>query len=178
MRRDTLPMLICLALICLALTACGQESETVVASPQEPDSHTVGHYCGMTLKEHPGPKGQLLLKRTHGPLWFTSVRDALTYIDQDLPNEGEIAGFWVNDMAKGTWETPAPGSWIEAAKAWYVLGSSKTAAMGGGEAVPFEERKDAEVFAKEFGGRVRHYGAARGAIAKALSDESQSGGAL
>jgi copper chaperone NosL len=65
------------------------------------------------------------------------VRDALIYVDQDLPSENEIAGFWVNDMAQGTWERPAPGSWIEADKAWHVVGSSKTAAMGGGESVPF-----------------------------------------
>jgi copper chaperone NosL len=165
-------------LTCLALTACGEENETIVASPQEPDSHAVGYYCRMTLSEHPGPKGQLLLKGAANPLWFSSVRDALTYVEQDLPNESDIAGFWVNDMAQGTWEKPGPGSWIEAAKAWYVLGSGKTAAMDGGEAVPFKERADAEAFAKEFGGRIGDYNAARGEVAKALSGGAESGGVL
>ena len=98
--------------MCLALTACGEESKAVAALPREPDSHVVGYYCRMTLSEHSGPKGQLLLKGATDPLWFTSVRDALIYVDQDLPSENEIAGFWVNDMGQGTWEKPAPGSWI------------------------------------------------------------------
>ena len=174
MSRDTFFVL----MTCLALTACGQEGEPIIASPREPDSHAVGYYCRMTLSEHPGPKGQLLLKDAANPLWFSSVRDALTYVEQDLPNEGEIAGFWVNDMAQGTWEKPAPGSWVEAAKVWYVLGSKKTAAMGGGEAVPFKERTAAEAFAKEFGGRIGDYGAARDEVARALSGGNSSGGTL
>jgi len=165
-------------LLCAALAACDQNGEAVIASPREPDSHAVGYYCRMTLTEHPGPKGQLLLKDSADPLWFSSVRDALIYIEQDLTNESEVAGFWVNDMAQGTWEKPAPGSWIEAPKAWYVLGGGKTAAMGGGEAVPFKEQAQAEAFAAEFGGRTGDYSAARREIAKALAGGSESGGAL
>jgi copper chaperone NosL len=162
-------------LMCLALTACGEESKAVAALPREPDSHVVGYYCRMTLSEHSGPKGQLLLKGATDPLWFTSVRDALIYVDQDLPSEHEIAGFWVNDMALGTWERPAPGSWIDADKAWYVVGSSKTAAMGGGEAVPFKARADAETFAKTYGGRVGDYALARGQVAEELTGEASGG---
>ena len=55
--------------------------------------HAIGYYCHMTLKEHVGPKGQILLNGSTVPLWFTSVRDALTYAQQDL-NESELAGFW------------------------------------------------------------------------------------
>lgn len=162
--------------MCLALTACREEGDTVAVSPREPDSHAVGYYCRMALKEHPGPKGQLLLKGAGDPLWFSSVRDALIYVDQDLPSESEIAGFWVNDMAQGTWETPAPGSWIEADKAWYVVGSSKTAAMGGGEAVPFKAHADAVTFAETYGGRVGDYMLARQETAKALAGGEARGG--
>jgi copper chaperone NosL len=165
-------------LTCAALAACDQNSEAVVAFPREPDSHVTGYYCRMTLSEHPGPKGQLLLKGSADPLWFSSVRDALTYIEQDLTSESAIAGFWVNDMAQGTWEKPAPGSWIGATSAWYVLGSGKTASMGGGEAVPFKERAQAEAFVREFGGSTGDYRAARREVAKALAGGVESGGGL
>jgi copper chaperone NosL len=54
--------------MCLALAAYGEESNPAAALPREPDSHAVGYYCRMTLSEHPGPKGQLLLKGATYPL--------------------------------------------------------------------------------------------------------------
>jgi len=144
----------------LILSGCGESTVAVAPQPREPDSHAIGHYCRMTLTEHVGPKGQILLKGWDEPLWFTSVHDAFTYVAQDLVNENEIAGFWVNDMGQGTWEKPAPGSWIEAKSAFYVVESQKSAAMGGREAVPFKERARAQAFAKEFGGRIVDYGEA------------------
>ena len=149
----------------LLVAGCGETTVAVAPQPREPDSHAIGYYCHMMLKEHAGPKGQILLKGSSVPLWFTSVRDALTYVDQDL-NESELAGFWVNDMGQGSWEQPAPGSWIEAKSAVYVLGSSKAAAMGGNEAVPFKKRDEAETFAREFGGRISDYAAALKYIAE------------
>jgi len=144
----------------LILSGCGESTVAVAPQPREPDSHAIGHYCRMTLTEHVGPKGQLLLKGWQKPLWFTSVHDAFVYVAQDLVNEREIAGFWVNDMGQGTWEKPAPGSWIEAKSAFYVVESKKSASMGGSEAVPFKERARAQAFAKEFGGRIVDYGEA------------------
>lgn len=143
----------------LLVAGCGETTFAVAPQPREPNSHATGYYCHMTLKEHVGPKGQILLKGSPDPLWFTSVRDAFTYVEQDL-NESQLAGFWVNDMGQGSWEQPAPGSWIEAKSAVYVLASSKAAAMGGNEAVPFKKRDEAEAFAREFGGRLADYGAA------------------
>ena len=101
------------AILCLALAACGRGEEQL-ALPREPGPDAIGHICGMTLKEHQGPKGQVLPKGAQEPLWFSTVRDALTYVEQDIVSEREIAGFWVNDMALGTWEHPASGSWIDA----------------------------------------------------------------
>lgn len=149
----------------LLLAGCGESTVAVAPQPREPDSHAIGYYCHMTLKEHVGPKGQILLKGSSVPLWFTSVRDALTYVDQDL-NESELAGFWVNDMGQGSWEQPAPGSWIEGKAAVYVLASNKAAAMGGNEAVPFKKRDEAEAFVREFGGRIADYTAALKYIAE------------
>lgn len=145
----------------LALAGCDSGNGGAPATPVEPDAHAVGYYCGMSLAEHAGPKGQLLLNGAVAPFWFTSVRDALTYVGQDLVSEGEIAGFWVNDMGMGTWERPAAGSWIAANEALYVIGSNRTAAMGGVEIVPFKERGKAESFTQEFGGRIVDYAAVR-----------------
>jgi copper chaperone NosL len=151
--------------LCLLVAGCSESKVAVAPLPREPDSNAIGYYCHMTLKEHVGPKGQILLEGSIVPLWFTSVRDALTYAQQDL-NESELAGFWVNDMGQGSWEQPAPGSWIAAKSAVYVLASSKGAAMGGNEAVPFKKRDEAEAFAREFGGRIADYSAALKYIAE------------
>jgi copper chaperone NosL len=141
----------------LLVAGCGESDVAVAPRPREPDSHAIGHYCRMTLTEHVGPKGQILLKGWQKPLWFTSVHDAFVYVTQDLVNEREIAGFWVNDMGQGTWEKPAPGSWIDPKSAFYVVESQKSAAMGGNEAVPFKERAQAQAFTKEYGGRIVDY---------------------
>jgi copper chaperone NosL len=164
------------ALVCAVLAACSGGEQQTAAVPREPGSEATGYYCGMTLKEHQGPKGQILLKTTDAPLWFSSVRDAMTYVEQDLTSERDLAGFWVNDMAQGAWEAPAPGSWIDARTAWYVVGSKKTAAMGGSEAVPFKERTAAEAFARDYNGHVSDYLAARREVADAPAASADGGG--
>lgn len=155
----------------LALAACS-ETPTQVATPEEPGREATGFYCGMLITEHQGPKGQIQLASPLPRLWFSSVRDALTYAEQEVANEGEIAGFWVNDMSKGTWEKPAPGAWVEASKAFYVIGSKKASSMGGAEAVPFAVRTDAEAFATEFGGHVADYPTARREIISHTGDDT------
>lgn len=159
-----------------AVAGCSEEVAVGAAVPREPDSHATGYYCGMTLAEHTGSYGQLLLRGWDEPLWFSSARDALTYVSQDLASEEEIAGFWVNDMGAGPGERPAPGTWVEAKRAWYVVGSRKTATMGGLEVVPFKERTKAEDFAKESGGSVVAYAEARQEASAALVADGTSRG--
>lgn len=146
--------------LCLVAAGCDRSAETA-AVPREPEPGSLGFYCRMALSEHQGPKGQILLKGVKEPFWFSSVRDALTYVSQDIVSEREMSGFWVNDMAQGTWEKPAPGSWIDARTAWYVIGSKMSSGMGGGEAVPFKEKAAAAAFADRHGGRVSGYLEAR-----------------
>jgi copper chaperone NosL len=169
------PRLVILGLL-LLLGGCGESKVAVAPQPREPDSHAIGFYCRMTLTEHVGPKGQLLLKGWQEPLWFTSVHDAFIYVTQDLVNEREIAGFWVNDMGQGTWEQPAPGSWIDPKSAFYVVESRKSAAMGGNEAVPFKERAQAQAFAGNFGGRIMEYQEALALMAEAPPVLANEGG--
>ena len=148
----------------LLLGGCGPSSNEP-AQPREPGAGAIGFYCRMGLQEHQGPKGQILPRGWKDPLWFSSVRDALTYVEMDLVSEREMSGFWVNDMAQGSWEKPAPGSWIDAREAIYVVESRKSSGMGGSEAVPFKDREDAVRFASEHGGRIADYAEARRAIA-------------
>lgn len=155
--------------------ACGREAPTQ-AAPREPDGNAVGFYCRMGLKEHKGPKGQILPKGMSDPLWFSSVRDALSYVEMEIVSDQEIAGFWVNDMGEGSWEAPAPGAWVEASTAHYVVGSRKMSGMGGAEAVPFKARSAAEAFASVHGGRVVDYGAARREVAEIGAGEAGEGG--
>ena len=122
---------IILMIVALSLLgACGPQDEQI-ARPREPDANSIGFFCRMGLAEHTGPKGQILPKGWTDPLWFSSVRDALTYAEMEVVSEREMAGFWVNDMAQGTWERPAAGSWIAAQEAWYAIDSRKASGMGG-----------------------------------------------
>lgn len=162
-------------LVILALAGCGRGDEQI-AAPREPGPDAAGFFCGMTLKEHKGPKGQILPKGWKDPLWFSSVRDALTYVEQEIVSDREMAGFWVNDMGAGTWDVPAPGSWIEAKSAWYVVGSTRSSGMGGAEAVPFKERSAADTFVKAFGGQVADYATARRHTSQSAASDPGDGG--
>jgi copper chaperone NosL len=130
----------------------------------------------MSLSEHTGSYGQLLLAGWEEPLWFSSVRDALTYVGQDLVNANEIAGFWVNDMEADPLGKPDPGTWIDAKSAWYVVGSRKRAVMGGFDVVPFKDRDQADAFASQHGGRVAAYAAAQAETATGFFEEAFDGG--
>lgn len=139
-----------LALV-LGLAACDGSGTAKAPAPMEPEPDATAFYCGMGLNEHAGPKGQAFLPGVDKPLWFASVQETLTYMleaGQDLP------AVYVNDMGRASWDHPEPGTWVEARKAVYVLGSRRAAAMGGAEPVPFADRAAAERFAAAEGGRV------------------------
>lgn len=137
------------------LTGCGAPS----APPPPPAALTgdaMGHYCGMQVSQHAGPKGQIFLSDRAEPIWFSSVGDTLAYTF--LPEEPRnILAIYVNDMGSADWDSPGDDSWIDARRAWYVIGSRRSGGMGAPEAVPFSRREDAASFAAEYGGRVLFY---------------------
>jgi copper chaperone NosL len=105
-----------------------------------------------------------------------------------LPEEPKnIAAIYVTDMGKATnWEKPAPGTWIDAKRAYYVIGSRRQGGMGVDEAVPFGEEAQAKHFAAENGGRIvafaampedfiLQYGDAEAAAGQGGSDHQQAG---
>ena len=73
-----------------------------------------------------------------------------------LPEEPkDILAIYVSDMGKAPdWEKPGADNWIEARKAFFVIGSRAKGGMGGDEAVPFSDRAAAEKFVAENGGRI------------------------
>ena len=148
----------------VSLTGCGED---VAQSPPTPHALTpaaIGHYCGMNVLEHAGPKGQIILASRTDPIWFSSARDAIAFTM--LPEEPkDIRAIYVSDMAKApSWKDPGANNWIDARQALFVIRSRVKGGMGAPETVPFSRRVAAEKFAAENGGQVvtfadipRHY---------------------
>jgi copper chaperone NosL len=143
-----------LLLVLTLLAACDDQAPTSRPPPVEVTENAVGHYCGMLLAEHAGPKGQAHLRSRSEPIWFSSARDALIFTR--LPEEPrDIAAVYVSDMVKaGSWERPQPDGWVEVNDAWFVIDSDRRGGMGGPEAVPFSREDAAMAFAAEHGGRL------------------------
>jgi copper chaperone NosL len=147
--------LACACIATLAFSACS-DRKTIEAlpPPHELTASAIGKYCGMNLLEHPGPKGQIILESRIDPVWFSSARDAFSFTM--LPEEPkDIRAIYVSDMGKApNWDEPGAANWVDARKAFFVIGSRKKGGMGAEETVPFSEKPAAVKFATENGGRV------------------------
>ncbi len=146
------------AMIALAaglVAACGAEQTAEAPPPPvEVSDEATGHYCGMLVSTHEGPKGQIHLKSRDEPVWFTSVRDTVAFTR--LPEEPrDIAAIYVNDMATAqSWSHPEEGTWMDAGEAWFVIESERRGGMGAPEAVPFSNEAAADAFRAAHGGRL------------------------
>ena len=153
MRR---PLVAAALLAGLGLAGCQGERAAQAAPPPpaEVNAEATGHYCGMLLADHEGPKGQVRLVSKKEPVWFSSVRDTLAFLR--LPEEPrDIAAVYVNDMGRSKhWESPDPGAWVDPRQAWFVIDSDMRGGMGAPEAVPFSDRAAAEAFQAAHKGRV------------------------
>jgi copper chaperone NosL len=138
----------------LVVAGCSEQRSQASIGPQKLTSDAVGHYCGMTLTEHSGPKGQIILESRKDPVWFSSARDAVSFTM--LAEEAkDIRAIYVSDMAKApTWSDPGAENWIDAHHAFFVIGSRKQGGMGAPETVPFSSRAAAETFIAEHGGKI------------------------
>jgi len=140
-------------LLFVFLVACENKMEIEMPPAQQLTGEANGYYCLMTVVNHAGPKGQIILTDKSEALWFTSVRDAIAFIHS--PEEPKnIAAIYVNDMSDASWDDPGAENWIDAKEAWYVLGSDRAGGMGTSEAVPFSSEEKATLFAKEQGGSI------------------------
>ena len=140
-----------LLIIAAALGGCGPKIATPTPPPFPLTAQAVGHYCGMNLLEHKGPKGQIILASQAEPIWFSSARDVLSFtMLQDEPKD--IRAVYVSDMGKApSWDNPGPTNWVEARKAFFVIDSTKHGGMGAPETVPFSNRAAANTFAAASG---------------------------
>ncbi|HEX2727464.1 MAG TPA: nitrous oxide reductase accessory protein NosL, partial [Beijerinckiaceae bacterium] len=138
----------------LALAACNDTKTAQTPPPHELTTTAIGHYCGMNLMEHAGPKAQIILASRREPIWFSSARDAFSFTL--LPEEPrDISAIYVSDMGRAaSWEEPGTTNWVEAKRAAFVIGSNKKGGMGADETVPFADQAAAHKFAAENGGRV------------------------
>lgn len=113
-----------------------------------------GHYCQMVILEHEGPKAQLHLAGMLAPLWFSQVRDGIAYL-KSPEQSAEILVLYVNDMGAAiSWAEPGRENWIDAASAYFVVGSDAVGGMGAPELAPFADMEKAEDFATQRGGEV------------------------
>jgi copper chaperone NosL len=172
-----IPLIVAIAAAVL-IGACseheGEQARTAPA-PVEITREAVGHYCNMIVADHVGPKGQVHIEGREGPVWFSSVRDAIVFTL--LPEEPKnIAAIYVNDMGRASWDRPESGTWIDAREAWYVIGSDKVGGMGAPEVVPFGQESDAESFAARHGGRIVALGDVPEDYVLSDASESQHGG--
>ncbi|MBP2301146.1 nitrous oxide reductase accessory protein NosL [Azospirillum picis] len=154
----TLPAALLGAALLLTLPGCKQErAEVVPPPPAVLTADAVGHYCGMSLADHAGPKGQILVKGQERPIWLSSVRD--TFAFTMLPEEPkEIRAIYVTDVGKSKDpEALDMTAWVEARRAWYVLGSRLRGGMGEAEPFPFAEESAARAFAAANGGEVLRF---------------------
>lgn len=142
-------------LAALAIGGCDDQDSAASLPPPVPlTAEAIGHFCGMALVEHPGPKGQILLRGSDRPVWFSSARDAIAFTM--LAEEAKtLRAIYVSDMGRAeSWEQPGATNWVEARRAHFVIGSNRRGGMGAAEAVPFSDVQAAERFAAAHGGRV------------------------
>lgn len=146
-----LPRLVLLT--ALAASACDDGASKMPAA-QEPPSSAVAEFCGLSMQEHAGPKAQLFVTGRATPYWFASVHDMFAFTL--MPEEPRaIVAIYVNDMGRvHDWDHPEAGTWIDAHKAVFVIGSDRRGGMQEAEAVPFGDRAAAQAFVAANGGRT------------------------
>ena len=145
--------------VCLLMVAaCQPEEVAEIPKPIDLTLDATGHFCNMTILDHPGPKAQVFVKGGTAPFWFTSARDAIAF--SLLPESARMVSvMYVTDMATvSDWTNTTNGKWIDARKAFYVIGSAKKGGMGATEAVPFGNQASAQDFAISHGGEVVSFG--------------------
>jgi copper chaperone NosL len=135
----------------LLLAACGEAVRSLAAG--EPADDAVCALDGMSLKDYPGPKAQIVFKGGRID-FFCSLSELFEVLFSEDGQHG-IGASYVQDMGKADWSTPR-GHWIDARNAFYVIDSRAQGAMGPAIG-SFASQQDAQAFAAREGGRVLDY---------------------
>ncbi len=145
--------LLAAALMAALLAGCS-EQQAPSAAPLEIGEGTTCALDGMLLAHFPGPKAQVRYQGQAEPDYFCdTVEMFAVYLAAEQARV--VRALYVQDMGKADWQQPH-GHWIDAQKAIYVLGSDAHGSMGPTIA-SFAQRKDAERFSGEHGGRVLRF---------------------
>ncbi|MGF1757689.1 nitrous oxide reductase accessory protein NosL [Photobacterium sagamiensis] len=146
--------IISVAMMLVLGVACSEESseKAMVRQAVAIEQADECHLCGMIISNYPGPKGETYNKSSDSVSKFCSTRDLFSFVLQP-ENTRQVKEIYVHDMSKTPWQRPEDEYFIDAREAWYVIGSEKTGAMGKTLA-SFGQKADAEVFIKEFGGKL------------------------
>lgn len=142
----------------LMLAACGDAARTLAAA--EPAADAVCALDGMSIKDYPGPKAQIVHKDGRVD-FFCSLAELFEVLFGEDGQAG-IGASYVQDMGKADWQKPQ-GHWIDARGAFYVVESRAQGAMGPTVGT-FASRDDAQAFARREGGRVLDYAQVRPAM--------------
>lgn len=115
------------------------------------------HVCGMIVTNFPGPKGQAKIKHNETTLKFCSTADLFTWLLQP-ETPAMMRSAYVHDMgaASATWDKPSEKDYVDAKKAWYVVGGDQMGAMGATLA-SFREKAAAEQYMKQHGGMIKRF---------------------
>lgn len=148
---------IIITLTLLLISACSDNSEQkeLLHKAVAMENTDQCHICGMLITRFGGPKGEVFKKDQTGTvLKFCSTKGMFSYY-LDPENTRNVSQLMVHDMSKMPWDSEGIDDkhLIDAKTAWFVAGSSKKGAMGPTLA-SFALQKDAQNFAKEFGGEV------------------------
>lgn len=146
-----------LMLALLLITACSEPSEALKSAQKAMaiESHQECHLCGMIITGFPGPKGQLYQRGEKQSFKFCSTRDMFAYL-LDPEHNHAIQAVYVHDMTITPWEHPDDETFIDARKAWYVVGHKRKGAMGPTLA-SFSDKKVADTFLQQYGGKVYRF---------------------
>jgi len=141
----------------LVLNACSEPTEELKSAQQAMaiESHQECHLCGMIITGFPGPKAQLYERGQQQSFKFCSTRDMFSYL-LDPEHQHAIQTMYVHDMTITPWDHPDDQTFIDARKAWYVVGHNRKGAMGPTLA-SFSDKKVADAFAQEYGGKVYRF---------------------
>lgn len=132
------------------LAACGQVADQA-AVPVEISRDTACVLDGMILADFAGPKAQIHYEGQPKPDFFCDTVEMFSiYLRPE--QQRRVRAIYVQDMGKAAWEHPE-GHWIDARKAFYVVGSKARGSMGPTIAA-FAAEPDARAFAGRQGGRV------------------------
>lgn len=137
----------------LVLSGCDRGDESAQFHEPVPISNSDEcHVCGMTINNHPGPKGQAFIRNNSTPFKYCSTRDLFSHILQPEVRS-RITRIYTHDMGSTEWETPSNTAFTDARQAWFVINHPMTGAMGPTLA-SFAEKSAAENFIEQHGGEI------------------------